>query len=246
MKFGDHLKQNIYTPWEDGYLQYNTLKHELKYRQLKCPWSEADELYFKGMVINELVKVDRFITDRTNDLNSQIQYFEHTTLQPMLCDRYGHPEKTQAPLMELLDTIYHLIDFICLNSIGFQKIIKKHDKWTSFNLQKVLIPQFQEHPLDSQRVNSAMTQISRLWDTLQSVDDVSSYDSTETYWIHPINLVEVRSILSFHLPMDTTTSSYRPTDAAMSTIYFDHPRDFSQYISCLQRDIGAESVRFQR
>ncbi|KAG0174287.1 vacuolar transporter chaperone [Apophysomyces sp. BC1034] len=262
MKFGQHLKENIFPPWRMSYLQYDSLKYDLKSRQLDHPWSTADELNFRQKILVELAKVHEFIISKTNDLGTRIQRCENDILQSI---RISHDRPKvvyatlDAPLLAILHDINSLVKFTRLNYIGFQKMLKKHDKWTQMNLQQTLIPHFHEHPLDNQRFDQLLARVSHLRELLRSLSQTDrDHDAnnswspertdtrtiTKTYWIHPDNLTKVKAILQFHMP----ARQYEATDetgAAVSSVYFDNPNNFNQYISCLQRDTGAESVWLQ-
>ncbi|RCI06525.1 vacuolar transporter chaperone [Rhizopus stolonifer] len=75
-----------------------------------------------------------------------------------------------------------LVDFIHLNTLGFQKILKKHDKWTEFTLQHRFIG-------------------------LRQVDQNMAYHQI-TYWIHPDQLKELEAVLLFHLPKTHTKATH--------------------------------------
>ncbi|CAO3597934.1 unnamed protein product [Absidia cylindrospora] len=161
-------------------------------------------------------------------------------------------------LTEVLFDVNNLAKFTRLNYIGFQKIIKKHDKWTHMNLQQGFVPQLRSKPLDKQRFDVAIVFISSLHDICQlkgqprtgnaaAGGDQSAFErATAKYWIHPDNITEVKSIIMLHLPVliFNDNKPFEQDDAAISSVYFDNP-DFDLYTGRLQRDEGAEAIRFR-
>ncbi|KAF7727938.1 vacuolar transporter chaperone [Apophysomyces ossiformis] len=257
MKFGQYLNQNLYAPWLSSYLQYDRLKYELKTRQLDHPWNMTDESYFKQCILTELSKVDAFIARKAEELNNRIRQEEHRTLPNSMRRREGSLGRTSpdAWLLAMLDDIHRLSSFIRLNCTGFQKILKKHDKWTNLGLQQSLIPQFQECRLDIQRLDPLLARIARLRErhgqSVTEQPDVTPDKSetiTKTYWVHPCHLAEVKAVLLFHLSVRLCKNTITTNDAAettLSTIYFDNPNHFDLYFACLQRTEGAEYIRFE-
>ncbi|EIE75792.1 hypothetical protein RO3G_00496 [Rhizopus delemar RA 99-880] len=108
-----------------------------------------------------------------------------------------------------------LLDFIHLNTFGFKKILKKHDKWTEFTL---------EHRFAG-------------WDRhIAELHQILCLKYHETsYWIHPDNLKELESILLFHLPKEEVQN--------VQSVYFDSLNDFQLYSDVLKKKKGAELIR---
>jgi SPX domain protein involved in polyphosphate accumulation len=161
-------------------------------------------------------------------------------------------------LTEVLFDVNDLAKFTRLNYIGFQKILKKHDKWTKLHLQQDFIPQLRAKPLDKQRFDVAIVYISALHDICRlqgkprtgnsaSGGDQNAFErATAKYWIHPDNVTEVKSIIMLHLPVliFNKEKKFEVPDSAISSIYYDN-EDFDLYTGRLQRDEGAEAIRFR-
>ncbi|KAI8377891.1 VTC domain-containing protein [Radiomyces spectabilis] len=264
MKFGNHLEQNVFAPWKTDYLQYNTIKYELKRRQLDHAWNAQDEAYFSQTVVNELERVDAFITRKMQQLDSRIGYCEHM-LQSIARNEYNSNTQDlcrtlDESLVEVLYDVNDLAKFTRLNYIGFQKLLKKHDKWTDLNLRQTMVPQFQERALDNQRFDTLFMRLSQLRDwcrlggqqtemrrPLSSDVEAHAFQrSTTKYWVHPDNVTEVKAILLFNLPVlrYDPVKNYETSDSAVSSVYLDS-RTFDLYTSRLQRDEGAEAIRLR-
>ncbi|KAI8878445.1 SPX-domain-containing protein [Backusella circina FSU 941] len=261
MKFADQLQKDIFAPWRLSYINYDILKTELKARQLDHEWSERDEKDFIQLLENELTKVYDFITAKLGEVEARISYCERT-LQTFMNNPSWSSEQNwnimDDALTEVLFDVNDLAKFTRLNYIGFQKILKKHDKWTKLHLQQDFIPQLRAKPLDKQRFDVAIVYISALHDICRlqgkprtgnsaSGGDQNAFErATAKYWIHPDNVTEVKSIIMLHLPVliFNKEKKFEVSDSAISSIYYDN-EDFDLYTGRLQRDEGAEAIRFR-
>ncbi|KAI7868532.1 VTC domain-containing protein [Spinellus fusiger] len=261
MKFGSLLENEIFPPWKLSYLQYNVLKNELKARQLKHAWNETDEKEFIELLEIELEKVYDFVTAKLSEVEARISYCERT-IQAFMNNPTSSSEQNwnimDDALTEVLFDVNDLAKFTRFNYMGFQKIIKKHDKWTHLDLQQGFVPQLRKMPLDKQRFDVAIVFISALHDMCRlkgkprtgnsaAGGDQSAFErATAKYWIHPDNVTEVKSIIMLHLPVliFNKEKRYEPSDSAISSVYYDNS-SFDLYSGRLQRDEGAEAIRFR-
>ncbi|PHZ14730.1 uncharacterized protein RHIMIDRAFT_276042 [Rhizopus microsporus ATCC 52813] len=104
MKFGLHLSQHIYLPWKHQYINYDELKYFLKDRQLTGG----------GWTFEDEIYFNKQLIDKQFE---KVNCFIETKINHLS-----------------LEEVRPLLDFIHLNTIGFKKILKKHDKWTEFTL----------------------------------------------------------------------------------------------------------------
>ncbi|ORZ18861.1 VTC domain-domain-containing protein [Absidia repens] len=261
MKFGELLSSEVFVPWRLSYIQYDVLKVELKTRQQDHSWNDQDESDFVSLLENELEKVYDFVNAKLSEVEARINYCERSIRTFMNNATYSSEQNwavMDEALTEVLFDVNDLAKFTRLNYIGFQKIIKKHDKWTHMNLQQGFVPQLRAKPLDKQRFDVAIVFISSLHDICQlkgqprtgnaaAGGDQSAFErATAKYWIHPDNITEVKSIIMLHLPVliFNDNKPFEQDDAAISSVYFDNP-DFDLYTGRLQRDEGAEAIRFR-
>ncbi|KAF7728245.1 vacuolar transporter chaperone [Apophysomyces ossiformis] len=261
MKFGQQLQQEIFPPWRLSYIQYDVLKSELKQRQLAHDWTDQDEQDFVELLESELDKVYDFVTAKLNEVEARISYCERTIQTFMNNPSWSSDQNWNVmdeALTEVLFDVNDLAKFTRLNYIGFQKILKKHDKWTGLNLTQGFVPQLRAKPLDKQRFDVAIVFISSLHDICRlqgkprtgnaaAGGDQNAFErATAKYWIHPDNVTEVKSIIMLHLPVliFNKDKRYEPSDSAISSVYFDND-DFDLYTGRLQRDEGAEAIRFR-
>ncbi|KAI8339857.1 VTC domain-containing protein [Chlamydoabsidia padenii] len=261
MKFGELLSTEIFVPWRLSYIQYDVLKVELKTRQQDHSWNEQDEKDFVALLENELEKVYDFVNAKLGEVEARINYCERSIRTFMNNPTYSSEQNwavMDEALTEVLFDVNDLAKFTRLNYIGFQKIIKKHDKWTHMDLQQAFVPQLRAKPLDKQRFDVAIVFISSLHDICRlkgqprtgnaaAGGDQNAFErATAKYWIHPDNITEVKSIIMLHLPVLIFNESkpFEQADAAISSVYFDNA-DFDLYTGRLQRDEGAEAIRFR-
>ncbi|KAI8342077.1 VTC domain-containing protein [Chlamydoabsidia padenii] len=261
MKFGDLLSKETFLPWRLSYLQYDVLKVELKFRQQKGDWTKQDEQDFVALLDIELEKVYDFVNAKLGEVEARISYCERSIRTFMNNPHYSSEQNwavMDEALTEILFDVNDLAKFTRLNYIGFQKIIKKHDKWTQLNLQQEFVPKLRAKPLDKQRFDVAIVFISSLHDLCQlkgesrsgnaaAGGDQNAFErATAKYWIHPDNITEVKSIIMLHLPVliFNDNKPFEQSDAAVSSVYFDNT-DFDLYTGRLQRDEGAEAIRFR-
>ncbi|KAI9313256.1 VTC domain-containing protein [Dichotomocladium elegans] len=269
MKFGNHLSENILTPWRFEYIQYTPLKRELKSRQLDHPWNAEDEDWFSQTLSYELTKVLRFIGQKYQELDCRLHYCEQTLRNASTYWSVdGHYASIKDGLVEALYTLNDMDRFVILNRTGFQKMIKKHDKWTrlsSYDKYSTFDADFQHK---QKLLDGLFVKLSQLLDVCRprppittllddgkhrsladddNDDDAGAFErATEKYWVHPEHIAEVKAILLLNLPVlrYKADTPYDPTESAISSVYFDN-KTFDLYTERLQRSEGAEAIRLR-
>ncbi|KAI8149978.1 VTC domain-containing protein [Fennellomyces sp. T-0311] len=261
MKFGDNLNEQVFGPWRHYYIQYDYLKYELKKRQLSdAGWTGQDEQDFIRILEAELDKVYDFVTAKLAEVEARVTYCERTLhINAASKSASSQRQMVDDTLTEALFDINDLAKFTRLNYTGFQKILKKHDKWTGINLHQGFIPKMRAKPLDKQRFDVPIIYISALHDICRNTRTASPYvqgdddgdvfeRATAKYWVHPDNITEVKAILMLHLPVylydSPDVKQYKESDSAISSVYFDNSQ-FELYTGRLQRDEGAEAIRIR-
>ncbi|KAI9245169.1 VTC domain-containing protein [Sporodiniella umbellata] len=244
MKFAAEFQEDIFPPWRLSYVSYDRLNEELKNR-LSNPWTDKDELEFTRLLDNELSKAYDFTSSKLAEVDARIIYCERT-IQSASQAIYTAMEEA---LTDILFDINDLSKFTRTNYRAIQKLLKKHDRSTGRSLQETFIEKLREKPLDKQRFDVALVYISALQDMCRnrgktsSTEDLAVGQETSTFWIHPDNVTEVKSILMLHLPVHiyNTKKKFESSDAAVSTVYLDNS-DFDLYTGRLQRDELAETL----
>ncbi|KAF7727937.1 vacuolar transporter chaperone [Apophysomyces ossiformis] len=261
MKYGLELQENIFSPWRLSYVAYDVLKQELKTRTVGRSWTDKDEADFVHLLDNELTKVYDFVNAKLAEIDARILYCERTiqTLQrnPTMNSDTNYGIMDEA-LTEILFDVNDLSRFTRVNFTAIQKILKKHDRWTGLDLKQQYIQKLREKPLDKQRFDVAIVYISALHDICRnrgqrspgnsaSGGDQNAFErATAKYWVHPDNITEVKAIIMLHLPVlvFNKNKKWEPSDSAISSVYFDND-NFDLYTGRLQRDEGAEAIRFR-
>ena len=75
MRFGKTLKQSIYEPWRDKYIEYDKLKSLLREDRPDDdePWTEEDEVRFCDEIFNvQLEKVAQFQEEKMQELRQRV------------------------------------------------------------------------------------------------------------------------------------------------------------------------------
>ncbi|KAI9351026.1 VTC domain-containing protein [Pilaira anomala] len=262
MKFGQELEKNIYEPWRSEYVGYNDIKLDMKERQESHEWNDIDENDFETVLRTEASKVDNFISRKQREIESRIAYCERALTQqskditPSVSQSLF--DKTDDTLTEILMDLNDLSKFTRYNYLAIQKLIKKHDKYTNYNNQRLFVDIIRTTSLDRQRFDVALVKISTLHDLCSlrgqkrqgnsaAGGDQNAFErATAKYWIHPDNVTELKAILLFHLPVLVFNADkpIEPSDSAISSVYFDNPT-FDLYQGRLQRDESAEAIRFR-
>lgn len=244
MKFGKYLKENTANPWKLEYIQYDLLKNDLKNRQLDHDWNEEDEDAFIKLFTDEKNKVTQFIRNFTQQLLARIKYCDHLIKKTKDCDQAAQKDESELPntndfsfnflnnlddtLIEILFDIHEFSCFIRLNRLGFEKILKKHKRWTLIDDQGYIYPT--ESPYDLSCIESMelthynhqlYAEVSALrfscqeyiynngkkdfLKTCMEKEEGVSEDPfivpermSKKYWIHPEHISEITAILCMH------------------------------------------------
>ncbi|KAI1471862.1 SPX-domain-containing protein [Daldinia caldariorum] len=140
MRFGKTLRESIYPPWRDQYIDYAKLKTMLredrKEEEEDVPWTEDDENRFCDEVFNvQLEKVAQFQEKTISELKERAEVAFETLKEIAPSNDKPKNDVTIARLKELkseLDAITNevkeLKKYSSVNYTGFLKIAKKHDR----------------------------------------------------------------------------------------------------------------------
>uniref|UniRef100_A0A8H7NDM1 SPX domain-containing protein n=1 Tax=Bionectria ochroleuca TaxID=29856 RepID=A0A8H7NDM1_BIOOC len=141
MRFGSTLRQSIYAPWKEKYIDYSKLKgllREDRHDKDNKPWTEDDENRFCDEIFNvQLEKVAQFQQQKFDALKQRVDgLFEKLKeLAPVAGDNAASAgisssrlKDLETELDEILKEVMELKKFSNVNYTGFLKIIKKHDR----------------------------------------------------------------------------------------------------------------------
>ncbi|PON22861.1 VTC domain-containing protein [Trichoderma gamsii] len=150
MRFGKTLRESIYPPWKDKYVDYGKLKSLLREdkRDDETVWTEEDESRFCDEIFNvQLEKVAQFQQERFDDLKQRVETAfeklkefappaesnaeaEGSGSKPDT-DREATASKLreiEAELDEITNEVKALKKYSNINYTSFLKIVKKHDR----------------------------------------------------------------------------------------------------------------------
>jgi SPX domain protein involved in polyphosphate accumulation/uncharacterized membrane protein YidH (DUF202 family) len=170
MRFGKTLRQSVYPPWKDKYIDYGKLKSILREDKPDDddePWTEDDENRFCEEIFNvQLEKVAEFQAEQVEDLRRRVDSaFEKLKESPTADE--GKP-KTDADTQQLkelgaeLDTITNevkeLQKYSNLNYTGFLKIVKKHDRKRGdrYKIRPMMMVSLSKRPFNSDQAYSPL------------------------------------------------------------------------------------------
>ncbi|TDZ23062.1 Vacuolar transporter chaperone 3 [Colletotrichum orbiculare MAFF 240422] len=146
MRFGKTLRQSIYAPWKDKYIDYTKLKsllREDKYDDEDVAWTEEDENRFCDEIFNtQLEKVAEFQEETFHGLKDRIDaaFEKLKDLAPPANEDGSEDTKKpdaataqklrdiEAELDKVTTDISELKKYSNINYTGFLKIVKKHDR----------------------------------------------------------------------------------------------------------------------
>ncbi|RGP59735.1 hypothetical protein FLONG3_11114 [Fusarium longipes] len=145
MRFGRTLRESVYPPWKDKYIEYAKLKSLLREDVAdddNQPWTEEDETRFCEEIFNnQLEKVAQFQEQRFNSLKERVDSVfdklkELAPVESLEEDKgtsKGDISATrlrtlESELDEITNEVRELKKYSQINYTGFLKIIKKHDR----------------------------------------------------------------------------------------------------------------------
>ncbi|KAF9320036.1 vacuolar transporter chaperone [Podila horticola] len=266
MKFGDNLEDSIYPQWKDNYVQYNALKKQLEVG-LSNPagWTERDEGIFGQTLDSDLTKVFNFVNakfeelqERTTKAELRVATFQEAYNQKAI-------ESLTTAISEITDEVNQLSKYCRTNYAGFLKIVKKHDKNVPYKLRPVFMVQLKSRAFYKVNFDSLVVRLSKLYhslgaesltfgtpitpSTLTTMANQAGVDRKSfKFWVHPDNVMEVKTTVLKHLPVILYTprgpNTSESLDPSLSSVYLDNST-FDLYNSKLERKEGAQAIRLK-
>ncbi|KAL2185430.1 SPX-domain-containing protein [Thermothelomyces heterothallicus CBS 203.75] len=167
MRFGKTLRQSVYAPWADKYIDYAKLKGILREDRPDDedePWTEDDENRFCDEIFNvQLEKVAQFHAEKVDDLRRRVDSaFEKLKELPAAAEE-GQPKKAavdpgqlkelEGELDAITNEIKELQKYSNLNYTGFLKIVKKHDRKRGdrYKMRPMMMLSLSKRPFNSEQ-----------------------------------------------------------------------------------------------
>ncbi|EDU44479.1 negative regulator of cdc42p [Pyrenophora tritici-repentis Pt-1C-BFP] len=265
MRFGQQLKQSLNKEWIFYYIDYEGLKNSLRVHHI---WDEKSEQSFVEQLEKELEKVYTFQRVKAEEIIRRIAASEKEVNDAVARSQQA-PEQAESfeedfdlleeDLSDIIADVHDLAKFTQLNYTGFQKIIKKHDKNTSWYLKPVFAARLKRKPFFQDNYDSYVVKLSRLYDIVRTRGNPVKGDAsaggkqqnfvrqTTKYWVHPDNILELKLIVLKHLPVlvFNPNKEFNEEDSAITSIYFDNTETWELYEGRLKKTEGAEAIRLR-
>ncbi|KAJ3029792.1 UNVERIFIED_CONTAM: vacuolar transporter chaperone [Siphonaria sp. JEL0065] len=275
MKFGARLLEQRQPEWEYYYINYELCKRFLKNTGSRL--SELDEAAFVEILDRELEKVASFRKMKGDELRRRVAKAErsfallqttHPTIAALVTSPVlgASPEETQlATLREqvssILESVGHLSKYTRLNYAGFMKILKKHDRYTQFQLKPMFLLRMRERPFYEESVEPLVVRLSRIFndvrtggkggsgtDAKENIPDKFVRKTTK-YWVHYDKVDDLRNEILKKIPVlivkDKKGAGLEDIpNPAVSTVYFDN-ENLEMYNDRLERKAGSQLIRLR-
>ncbi|GMG55758.1 unnamed protein product [Ambrosiozyma monospora] len=271
MKFGETLKSSLIKEYSYYYIQYDELKYQVKkgLNSLNGQWNNNLEEDFVNSMEKELDKIFNFVTLKHQEILRRMKEIETLVNQTVENSNNAANEEElefyeqdfqdlEDELSDLIADVHDLSTFTRLNYIGFQKILKKHDKQTHFILKPIFQARLDAKAFFKDNYDSLIVELSKLYDLVRTRGNPVKGDSsaggsmqnfvrqTTKYWVHPDNITELKLIILKHLPVlvFNPNKEFETEDSAITSIYYDNEA-MDLYYGRLEKTEGAEAIRIR-
>ncbi|KAF9580675.1 vacuolar transporter chaperone [Lunasporangiospora selenospora] len=245
MKFGDNLEGAVYCEWKDNYVQYNALKKLLEEGLSKPVYT------FVNAKFEEL-------QERTSEAEARVAAFQSTFNQKAI-------DTLTTSISEITNEVNQLSKYCRTNYAGFLKIVKKHDKNVPYKLRPVFMVQLKSRAFYNVNFDSLVVRLSKIYHTLGAeslpfgtpitpsalsgmASQVGLDRKSFKFWVHPDNVMEVKTTVLKHLPVILYTprgpNTAESLDPSLSSVYLDSSA-FDLYNTKLERKEGAQAIRLR-
>ncbi|RSL63917.1 hypothetical protein CEP54_004950 [Fusarium duplospermum] len=286
MRFGRTLRESVYAPWKDKYIDYAKLKSLLRedVADDDHPWTEDDETRFCEEIFNkQLEKVAEFQEQRFNALKERVDaaFEKLKELAPVESTEddgtipkgeisASRLRALESELDDITNEVRELKKYSNINYTGFLKIIKKHDRKRGdrYKVRPMMQLSLAQRPFNSETGYSPLLnklsimyfairqQLEEGGDQLPPLDLESQGEThngerytAHKFWVHPDNLLEVKTVILRHLPaLVYSEQSAKELDGSdspsITSLYFDN-RQFDLYGEKVNRQAEATSLRLR-
>ncbi|KAI9338980.1 VTC domain-containing protein [Obelidium mucronatum] len=274
MKFGVRLLEQRKVEWEYYYINYELCKRFLKNTGSRL--SELDEAAFVEILDRELEKVASFRKMKGDELSRRVAKTERAfealqkqfpTISALVTSPVlgASPEETElAKVREtvsaILEEVGDLSKYTRLNYAGFMKILKKHDRYTQFQLKPMFLLRMRERPFYEESVEPLVVRLSRIFNNVRtggrggSGTDIKEnipdkfVRKTTKYWVHYDKVDDLRNEILKKIPVlivkDKKGAVEDIPNPAVSTVYFDND-SLELYNDRIERKAGSQLIRLR-
>ncbi|EOO00086.1 putative vacuolar transporter chaperone 2 protein [Phaeoacremonium minimum UCRPA7] len=180
-------------------------------------------------------------------------------------------KELEAELDEITNEVKELKKYSSVNYTGFLKIVKKHDRKRGdrYKIRPMMQYSLSQRPFNSEHAYSPLlNKLSLMYYAIrQHLEENALADALPTdadsqaethngerytahkFWVHPENLLEVKTYILRRLPaLVYSNSSAKEADGiddpTLTSLYFDN-RKFDLYLRKLDREVEASSLRLR-
>ncbi|GAW21615.1 hypothetical protein ANO14919_111380 [Xylariales sp. No.14919] len=238
-------------------------------RVRKKKWTEEDEQAFIAKLYAELEKVYTKTKVKQSEIQRRIAVGEREVREVVSravergLNEQGPSEEEfillEQDLSDIIADVHDLAKYVQLNYTGFYKIIKKHDKTTSWYLRPAFDAALKKKPFYNEDFDAEVVKLSNMYNNVRTRGNPVKGDSaaggsqgsfvrqTTKYWVHPDNVTELKLIILKHLPVLVFNASkeFETADSAITSIYYDNPDKWDLYEGRLKKTEGAEAIRLR-
>ena len=162
MRFGKTLRNSVYPPWKDEYIDYAKLKDMLREDvDDDRPWTEDDENKFCEEILNvQLEKVAAFqastfkeLENRTNKAGEKLRDLAPEEGKAKGDITTGRFKEIEEELDAIINETKELKKYSNINYTGFLKIVKKHDRkrGNNYKIRPMLQMTLSKRPFNSEQ-----------------------------------------------------------------------------------------------
>ncbi|KAI1201925.1 VTC domain-containing protein [Nemania serpens] len=241
------------------------------------PWTEGDENRFCDEIFNvQLDKVSQFqaktaasLQQRADAAFEKLRNLAPADDKPKSDITNAHLEELRGELDAIVNEVKELKKYSSLNYTGFLKIAKKHDRRRGdrYKVRPMMRVSLSEHGLNSEQGYSPLlNKLSLMYYAISQTLDKDKQQqpldleyqeefhngehyTAHKFWVHPDNLLEVKTAILRHLPalvysQQSAKELDGNQDPKITSLYFDNSK-FDLYSTKVNRQKDASSVRLR-
>ncbi|KAK0127588.1 Phosphate metabolism transcription protein [Cadophora gregata f. sp. sojae] len=279
MRFGKKLRNTAYPKWKGRYMDYAKLKAMLRENEEDdSKWTETDENKFCDEILNvQLEKVAAFqqetfksLEQRANACADKLKDLVPEDGKAKGDITTGRFKEIETELDEIINETKELKKYSNINYTAFLKIVKKHDRkrGNNYKIRPMMLMSLSKRPFNTESGYSPLlNKLSIMYYAVrQQLDETEATPATSAseaqsqiqngerytaykFWVHPDNLLEVKTYILRRLPVlvyseQSAKDLENQGDPTLNSLYFDNP-EFSLYNQKVDRQVDASSLRIR-
>merc|ERR1712093_620531 len=279
MRFGKKLRNSVYPKWNGQYMDYAKLKGMLRENEEDdSRWTENDENKFCDEILNvQLEKVAAFqqetfksLEQRANSCADKLKDLVPEDGKAKGDITTGRFKEIETELDEIINETKELKKYSNINYTAFLKIVKKHDRkrGNNYKIRPMMLMSLSKRQFNTESGYSPLlNKLSIMYYAVrQQLDESEAAPATSAseaqseiqngerytaykFWVHPDNLLEVKTYILRRLPVlvyseQSAKDLDNQGDPTLNSLYFDNP-EFSLYNQKVDRQVDASSLRIR-